>query len=84
LTKQKLYQKKLITTNTQIRYYDFYHPDNIFIWDGLSFDGITDFLKQPYYEIDTPIKERYSFGNWIRYILDIPPYDPISLPKITI
>ena len=78
------YQKKLITTNTQIRYYDFYHPDNIFIWDGLSFDGITDFLKQPYYEIDTPIKERYSFGNWIRYILDIPPYDPISLPKITI
>ncbi|MDO4694441.1 MAG: hypothetical protein Q4A62_07440 [Eikenella sp.] len=74
-------RKKLITTNPEIRRYDFYHPNNIFIWDGLNFEGIAEFLQQPYYEIDAAVRERYSFGNWIRYILDIPPYQPIGLPE---
>lgn len=75
------YRKKLITTNTEVEKYDFYHPDNIFIWDGCSFDGIDDFLKRPCYELDAAIREKYSFGNWIRYILDLPPYLPIGLPE---
>lgn len=74
-------RKKLITTNPEIRYYDFYHPDNIFIWDSQNFDGLAEFLQQPYYEIDSVVREQYSFGNWIRYILDIPPYQPIRLPE---
>ena len=28
------YRKKLITTNTEVAKYDFYHPNNIFIWNG--------------------------------------------------
>lgn len=74
------YRKKLITTNPEIARYDFYHPDNIFIWDGKNFEGIDEFLKKPYREIAPEIREKYSFGNWIRYVLDIRPHLPITLP----
>lgn len=74
------YRKKLITTNAETAKYDFYHPDNIFIWDGKTFDGIAAFLNRPYREPAPEIREKYSFGNWIRYVLDIPPYQPIGLP----
>ena len=75
------YRKKLITTHTEIKKYDFYHADNIFIWDGIRFDGLDEFLARPYFEIDPAICEKYSFGNWIRYILDLPPHQPIGLPQ---
>lgn len=75
------YRKKLITTNTQVAKYDFYHPDNIYIWDGKSFDGMSEFLASPYHEIDETIRQKYSFGNWIRYILNIEPNQTISLPQ---
>ncbi|MFC3873893.1 hypothetical protein [Neisseria musculi] len=75
------YRKKLITTNAEAAKYDFYHPNNIFIWDGTTFNGIDDFLKRPYHEISTEIRQKYSFGNWIRYVLDIPPYQPVTLPE---
>ncbi|WP_274585561.1 hypothetical protein V6667_01295 [Neisseria leonii] len=74
------YCKKLITTNAAVRHYDFYHPDNILIWDGRTFDGIDDFLRRPYREMEAAVREKYSFGNWIRYVLQIPPYRPIDLP----
>lgn len=76
------YRKKLITTNTQIAHYDFYHPHNIYIWDGEHFDGIEEFLAMPYHELSPEIYEKYSFGNWIRYVLDIEPHIKIGLPKI--
>lgn len=73
------YNKKLITTNKEITKYDFYHPNNIFILDN-NFDEIPDFLEKPYQDIDPKIKEKYSFGNWIKYVLDIHPHQPILLP----
>lgn len=75
------HDKKLITTNQEIKKYDFYHPNNIFILTEDNFAGIEDFLAKPYYKIDENIKRKYGFGNWIRYILDIPPYQPILLPR---
>lgn len=75
------YQRKLITTNTNIIKYDFYHPNNIFIWDGVQLDGIDTFLATPYQAIDSSIREKYSFGNWVRYTLNIPIYQPITLPS---
>lgn len=78
------YRKKLITTNAEIKKYDFYRPENIFIWDGKTLDGIRAFLNTPYREIPHEIREKYSFGNWIRYVLDIPPYRSITLPAATL
>jgi hypothetical protein len=64
------YQKKLITTNTHVKYYDFYHPNNIFIWGERNLDEIQEFLAKPFIQIDSHIVEKYSFKNWIKTILD--------------
>lgn len=74
------HDKKLITTNKEIIKYDFYHPNNIFILDN-NFDDIPKFLDKPYHHIDPKIKEKYSFGNWIKYVLNIEPHQPILLPR---
>lgn len=74
------YDKKLITTNPAVKDYDFYRPENIHIWDGKDFDSIEQFLQIPYHPLPITLKEKYSFSNWIRYILDIPPYQSILLP----
>ena len=74
------YRKKLITTNSEIEKYDFYHPNNILIWDGVDFDLVKAFLKLPYHPLPDSIYEKYSFGNWIRYVLQIEPYLEIRLP----
>ena len=74
------YHKKLITTNKNIKKYDFYHPDNILVWDGKNLNGINEFLAIPYHPIDPEIYKKYSFGNWIRYILQFQSYQSIYLP----
>lgn len=70
--------KKLITTNASVTRYDFYHPDNVFVWDGKNLDGLEDFLAKPYREPPEEIRKKYGFENWIRQVLDIPPYIPFS------
>ena len=75
------YQQKLITTNPQVKYYDFYHPNNFLIWDGYDFAALDDFLEKPYVQVDESIRKKYSFGNWINYILRINPYQEINLPN---
>lgn len=74
------YRKKLLTTNPDVRRYDFYHPDNIHVIDGNTFDGIAEFMRRPYHEIHGAIRDKYAFGNWIRYVLDLQPHQQISLP----
>lgn len=75
------YRKKLISTNAEIVKYDFYHPNNIYVLTEHNFDGLPEFLAQPYHEINEKIREKYSFNNWIRHILNIEPYQAITLPK---
>ena len=75
------YRKKLITSNQAIAGYDFYHPNNILIWDGKDYDSIDKFLNLPYIELASEVYEKYSFGNWIKYILNIHPHLPITLPS---
>lgn len=64
------YQKKLITSNPAVRDYDFYHPDNIFIWSNNP-DKITDWIDRPYQIIDQTIQQKYAFSHWIRRVLEI-------------
>ena len=72
------YDKKLVTTNDSIAEYDFYHPDNILIWDGVDLSGLAAFLAKPYHALDADIKAKYGFESWIRYGLDIEPYQAIT------
>lgn len=73
------YKKKIITNNKTVKEYDFYHPNNIFITDFENFDGLEEFMQKPYAEIEQSIVDKYGFKNWIRYVLDLPPYQKIDI-----
>lgn len=75
------FEKKLITNNPSIVHYDFYHPKNIFIYGKDDIETLKYFVDEPYFPIKKEIKEKYSFRNWIRYILDIQPFEKLSFPK---
>lgn len=76
------YDKKLITTNPTIVHYDFYHPDNIFVWNGSNIKELKAFMLRPYQPLPQSVKHKYSFGNWINFVFNIGPNIPISLPSL--
>ena len=61
-------KKKLITTNEDIINYDFYRPENIYIYDG-KIDLEDVFFKEEYKEIEKDIYEKYSLRNWLKEII---------------
>ena len=62
-------KKKVITTNTSVLEYDFYHPNNIYIY-GYSEISVADFMSLPYFNIDPEIGDKYKIKNWINQFLD--------------
>lgn len=64
-------KKKLITTNAEVKKYNFYHPNNIFIWSENNSDDLKDFLQRPYHPIAPEISQQYAFSNWVKRILHI-------------
>lgn len=62
-------KKKLITTNKDIVNYDFYRPENIYLYDG-KFDLDNVFFKEEYKEVDEGIYEKYSLRNWLKEIVE--------------
>lgn len=62
-------KRKLITTNTCIQGYDFYHPDNILIVDRQNPVIPASFYNVPYREIPDNIYVKYSLDNWIKIVL---------------
>lgn len=74
------YHKKLITNNILVKDYDFYHPDNIFVFENEEMSGIEEFIEKPYKKLPSEIYEKYSFSNWIKYVLNISPFKQITLP----
>lgn len=75
------YQKKLITNNASVLYYDFYDPNNIYITDFDDFSGLEEFMNLPYKIINPQIIQKYGFSNWIKYVLNIEPHEKINLPE---
>lgn len=78
-----LYKTKIITNNTDVVNYDFYHPNNILVVD---FDHIDDYAQQlrefqetPYHDINETIRKKYSLENWIKYIFKQGDYMPFFL-----
>lgn len=63
--------KKIITTNQSIKEYDFFNPNNIFVWDENSKEIPKSFFDLPYEELDEKILKKYSLKNWINTLLDI-------------
>lgn len=63
------YQRKLVTNNTDVRNYDFYHCNNIYIL-GEETRSLSDFIREPYHKIDDKILVQYDFDNWIKNMLE--------------
>lgn len=63
------YRKKIITDNPEVRNYDFYYPDNIFILENDNLAGISEFVSKPYFNLPENVVRNYSFSEWIKRIL---------------
>ncbi|MFV7235912.1 hypothetical protein [Flavobacterium sp. ZB4R12] len=62
-------QKKLITTNLDIKNYDFYNPNNILIIDENKPNIPIDFFDNEYEEIPREILEKYTLDGWVERVL---------------
>lgn len=62
-------KKKLITTNDDVKFYDFYHPDNILIVDRKNPVVDKRFFNAEYKEIPEEVYEKYSINSWIENLL---------------
>ncbi|CXF57553.1 CpsH [Streptococcus pneumoniae] len=65
------YKKKLITNNKKIINYDFYHPNNILVWEEGKDIKLDEFIQKPYVQLEKDIIDRYSFSNWLSKITEI-------------
>lgn len=62
-------RKKLITTNPNIKNYDFYNPSNILIIDREDPFVPRSFLDKPFEPLAEEIYEKYSVHSWLKEIL---------------
>ena len=59
-------KKKLITNNRDIKSYDFYNPNNVYIYG--EDNNLAEFVNRPYEELDEKIVEKYKYYNWINTV----------------
>jgi thiol-disulfide isomerase/thioredoxin len=62
-------EKKLITTNTDIKNYDFYNPNNILIIDKNNPIIPTSFFENKYEKIPESIYKKYTVEGWIENVI---------------
>jgi len=65
------FQKKIITSNTSIKEYDFYDPKNIMILDENQLHIDPDFFKTPYVPIPENIYNNYTLSHWVKLVFEI-------------
>jgi hypothetical protein len=63
-------EKKLITTNRSVATYDFYNPNNIFIWQNEGTIPAKEFFTTPYSPVSKEIVKKYSLKNWVQQIFE--------------
>jgi len=63
--------KKLITTNKQVRDYDFFNEDNICVVDRNAPQVSVKFLESPFVPIPAEIYQRYSIEGWVDEVLGL-------------
>ena len=57
--------RKLITNNSNIRNYAFYHPQNIFIAGEDDASSLTAFIHSPFVELPAEVIDSYDVSHWI-------------------
>lgn len=61
-------KKKIITTNKDVKNYDFYSENNIYIYNG-KFNFSSPFFTEDYVPVEKNIYEKYSIENWLTYMI---------------
>lgn len=61
-------KRKLLTTNEDIENYDFFHKNNIALFDRDKVNINIDFIKSKLYKIDDNIYQKYSINSWLKTI----------------
>lgn len=65
-------QRKIITTNTSIKEYNFYNPNNILVLDENTEISINpDFLNTAYEPLNDAIYYKYTIANWVNTIFKL-------------
>lgn len=65
------FNKKLITNNINIKHYDFYRKENIFILNNDDITMLKNFVDSDYLELPKNIIDNYDFQNWAKRFFDI-------------
>lgn len=60
-----VYRRKLITNFKDIKNYDFYNPQNIFVIGEDNYDNLVSFLASEFQEISPKIINQYCFDGWL-------------------
>jgi len=64
------FRKKLITTNKDIKNYDFYNPNKLFIIeDARNINIPNSFFESPYTELPEEIYKKYTVKSWVDNIV---------------
>ena len=63
-------QKKLITNYSEIKEYDFYDKENIFILGEDDPEEFVGFINTNFKKIDDEILKKYDFKNWLEKFFD--------------
>ena len=58
-------RKKLITTNNEIKGYDFYDPNNVHCLDRANIGLDKSFFETPYADLDNAVYHKYSIEGWL-------------------
>ncbi len=67
---EALFQKrKLITDNLAIKQYDFYNPNNIFIWGYDDVRLVKEWMLIPFQETSQDITDKYTAESWLKRFL---------------
>ena len=64
-------EKKLITTNNDIKNYDFYNPNNILIINEENPVIPIDFFNNEYEEVTKSILKKYTLSNWVDVVFKL-------------
>lgn len=63
-------EKKLITTNADIKNYEFYNPNNILVIDEKKTDIPLSFFNNQYEKIPKELFEKYTLEKWINQVFN--------------
>lgn len=65
--------KKIITTNSLVKTYDFYHPNNVLVIDRTHPEIRSTFFETDYAPLPEAIRQKYSVHTWLAVLLGLQP-----------